>query len=83
MGTHSERCVNLQILQWTGITPACIICMNPFDMVVEFAADIPIVAVAQQLHMIHTWEEIPVVVSCIMGKPRIHYGGMPSQIVDD
>ena len=68
VGTHSERCVNLQILQWTGITPARTTRMNPVDTVVEFAAEVPIVAVAQQLHMIKTWEEIPVSVSCIMGK---------------
>ena len=28
----------------------------------------PIVTVTQQLHLIHEWEEIPVNVSCIMGK---------------
>ena len=71
VGTHSERCVNLQILQWTGIMPACTIHMNPFDTVVEFAAEVPNVAVAQQLHMVRTWEEIPVTVSCIMGKSTL------------
>ena len=34
----------------------------------EVAAEVPIVAVAQQLHLICEWEEIPVNVSCIMGK---------------
>ena len=68
VGTHSERCVNLQIVQGTGITPVRIVRINPFDTVVEFAADVPIVAVAQQLHMMRTWEEVPVVISCIMGK---------------
>ena len=42
--------------------------MNPLDIVVEFAAEVPIVAVAQQLHMIREWEEVPVTVSCIMGR---------------
>ena len=51
VGTHSERCVNLQILQWTGITPVCTIRMNPYDTMVEVTADVPIIAVAQQLHM--------------------------------
>ena len=68
VGTHSERCVNLQIVQGTGITPVHIVRINPFDTVVEFAADVPIVAVAQQLHMMRTWEEVPVVISCIIGK---------------
>ena len=68
VGTHTERCVSLQIIQWTGITPVRTTRMNPTDTVVEFAADVPIVAVAQQLHLVREWEEIPVIVSCIMGK---------------
>ena len=35
---------------------------------VEVAAEVPIVAVAQQLHLIRKWEEIPMNVSCMMGK---------------
>ena len=35
---------------------------------VEVAAEVPIVVVAQQLHLIRKWEEILVNVSCIMGK---------------
>ena len=31
MGTHSKHCVNLQIVQWTGITAVRTIRMNPFD----------------------------------------------------
>ena len=68
VGTYTECCVNLQIVQWTGITPVCTMRMNPLDTVVEFAAEVPIVAVAQQLHMIREWEEVPVTVSCIMGR---------------
>ena len=48
VGTHSERCVSQQILRWTGVTG-----VNPFDTVMEVAADVPIVAVAQQLHLVH------------------------------
>ena len=68
MGTHSERCVSQKILQWTGITPEHIVRVNLFDTVVEVAAEVPIVAVAQQLHLIRVWEEIPVNISCMMGK---------------
>ena len=68
VGTYTDRCVNLQILQWTGLTPAHTTRINPLDTVVELAADVPIVAVAQQLHMIQEWEEVPVTVSCIMGR---------------
>ena len=68
VGTHSERCVSQQIVWWTGVTPECVIRVNPFNTVVEVAADVPIVAVAQQLHLVREWEEIPVNVSCMMGK---------------
>ena len=68
MGTHSERCVSQQILRWTGVTPECVIRVNPFDTVMEVAAEVPIVAVTQQLHLVREWEEIPMNVSCMMGK---------------
>ena len=67
-GTHTEWCISQKILQWTGITPEQVIRAKPFDTVVEVAAEVPIVTVAQQLHLIREWEEIPVNVSCIMGK---------------
>ena len=68
VGTHSERCASQQILWWTGVTPEHMIRVNRFDTVVEVAADVPIIAVAQQLHLVCEWEEIPVNVSCMMGK---------------
>ena len=68
VGTHSEQCVSQQILQWTGVTPEWVINVNVFDTVVEVAAEVLIVAVTQQLHLIHKWGEIPVNVSCMMGK---------------
>ena len=37
---------------------------------VEVAAEVQIVTVAQQLHLIRKWEEIPVNVSCIRGKRK-------------
>ena len=68
VGTYTERCINLQIVQWTGINPVRTTRVNPLDTVVEFVAEVPIVAVAQQLHLVREWEEIPVTVSCIMGR---------------
>ena len=68
VGTYTECCVNLQMVQWTGITPVRTTRMNLLDTVVEFAAEVPILAVAQQLHMIREWEEVPVTVLCIMGR---------------
>ena len=74
VGTHSERCASQQILLWTGVTPECVTRVNPYDTVVEVAAEVPIVAVAQQLHLFCEWEEIPVNVSCMMGKKEYIIG---------
>ena len=41
--------------------------VNPFDTVVEAAAEVPIVTVAHQLHLICKWEDIPMNLSCMMG----------------
>ena len=84
VGTHSEHCVSQQILQWTGVTPKRVIRVNLFDTVVKVDAEVLIVAVAQQLHLIHIWEEIPVNISCMMGKKEyimdmVHYS---SEIIE-
>ena len=42
--------------------------VHPFDTMVEVAVEVLIVAVAQQLHLVCEWEEIPMNVSCMMGK---------------
>ena len=68
VGTCSEHCMGKQILQWTGVTAKCVIRVNPYDTVVEVAAEVPIVVVTQQLHLICEWEERPVNVSCMMSK---------------
>ena len=39
-----------------------------YDTIIEVAASASVVAISQQLHSMREWEEIPVVVSCIMGK---------------
>ena len=68
VGTYSEHCVHLKLAQWTGVTVERVTRMNPYDTIIEVAASASVVAIAQQLHSIREWEEIPVVVACIMGK---------------
>ena len=68
VGTYTERCVGIKLMQWTGVTPERITRINSHDTIIEVAAEVSVVAVAQQLHSIREWEDIPVVVSCIMGK---------------
>ena len=68
VGTYSEWCIQLKLAQWTGVTAERITRMNPYDTIIEVAASVSVVAIAQQLHSIREWEEIPGVVACIMGK---------------
>ena len=68
VGTYSECCIHLKLAQWTGVTAERVTRMNPYDTIIEVAASVSVVAIAQQLHSIRKWEEIPVVVACIMGK---------------
>ena len=42
--------------------------VNSYDTIIEVAASVSVVAIFQQLHSMKEWEEIPVVISCIMGK---------------
>ena len=41
VGTYTECCVNLQIVQWTGINPVRMTHINPLDTVVEFTGRSP------------------------------------------
>ena len=68
VGTYSEHCVHLKLTQWTGVTTECVTRINPYDTIIEVAASVSVVAIAQQLHSIREWEEILVMVACIMGK---------------
>ena len=68
VGTYTERCINLKLVQWTGITPEHLTRINSYDTIIEVAALASVGAISQQLHSMREWEEIPIVVSCIMGK---------------
>ena len=68
VGTYFECCVHVKLAQWTGVTAERITRMNAYDTIIEVVASVSVVAIAQQLHAVREWEDIPVVVSCIMGK---------------
>ena len=40
--------------------------VNPCDAVLEFPAGCSVVRVAQELHAMKEWEDIPIYVSCLM-----------------
>ena len=55
-------------MQMTGVTLARVTRINSYDTVLEVPEDISVVALSQQLHTMHSWEDVPIDVSCIMGK---------------
>ena len=67
VGTYSERCVYQKVERLTGVSPECIRRINVFDTIIEFAADVSVVAIIQALHSVRNWEDNPVQISCILG----------------
>ena len=66
LGTYSERCVYQKVERPTGVSPECVCCINVFDTIIEFAADVSVVAITQALHSVRNWEDNPVQISCIL-----------------
>ena len=67
VGTYSERCVYQKVEWLTGVAPERIHRINVFDTIIEFAADVSVVAIIQALHSVRNWEDNPVQISCILG----------------
>ena len=67
VGTYSERCVYQKVERLTGIVPERVRRINVFDTIIEFAADVSVVAIIQALHSVRNWEDNPVQISCILG----------------
>ena len=44
--------------------------VTPSDAVIEFPTGCSVVPVAQELHAMKEWEDIPIYVSCLMGNGR-------------
>ena len=65
--TFSERCVYQKVERLTGVSPERVRRINVFDTIIEFAADVSILATAQTLHSVRNWEDNPVQISCILG----------------
>ena len=67
VGTYSERCVYQKVERLTGVSPEHVCRINVFDTILEFAADVSVVAIVQALHCIRDWEDNAVQSSCILG----------------
>ena len=66
--TYSERCVCQKVEKLTGVTPERIHRVNVLDTVIEFAANVSVLAIAQALHSVRSWEDNPIQISCILGR---------------
>ena len=67
VGSFTERSVARRVYNSTGVAVERVTIVTPTDALIEFAPGILVVAIAQVLHQINEWEDIPVWVTCLMG----------------
>ena len=67
VGSFTERSVARRVYSSTGVTVEQVTMITPTDALIEFAPGTLVVAIAQVLHQINEWEDIPVWVTCLMG----------------
>ena len=67
VGSFTERSVARRVYNSTGVAVEQVTMITPTDALIEFAPGMLVVAIAQVLHQINEWEDIPVWVTCLMG----------------
>ena len=67
VGSFTERSVARRVYNSTGVAVERVTMVTPTDALIEFAPGTLVVAIAQELHQINEWEDIPVWVTCLMG----------------
>ena len=67
VGSFTERSVARRVYNSTGVAVERVTMITPTDVLIEFAPGTLVVAIAQVLHQINEWEDIPVWVTCLMG----------------
>ena len=67
VGSFTERSVARKVYSSTGVAVERVTMITPTDALIEFAPRTLVVAIAQVLHQINEWEDIPVWVTCLMG----------------
>ena len=67
VGSFTERSVARRVYNSTGVAVERVTMITPTDVLIEFAPGMSILAIAQVLHQINEWEDIPVWVTCLMG----------------
>ena len=67
VGSFTERSVARRVYNSTGVVVERVTMVTPTDALIEFAPGTLVVTIAQELHQINEWEDIPVWVTCLMG----------------
>ena len=67
VGSFTERSVARRVYSSTGVAVEQVTMITPTDALIEFAPGTLVFAIAQVLHQINEWEDIPVWVTCLMG----------------
>ena len=71
VGSFTERSAARKVYSLTGVAVERVTLVTPMDALLEFTPGTLVVAIAQALHQIDEWEDIPVWVTCLMGSK--HY----------
>ena len=67
VGSFTEGSVARRVYSSTGVALECVTMITPTDALIEFTPGTLVVAIAQALHKINEWEDMPVWVTCLMG----------------
>ena len=67
VGSFTERSVARRVYNSTGVVVERVTMVTPTDALIEFASGTLVVTIAQELHQIKEWEDILVLVTCLMG----------------
>ena len=71
VGSFTERSVARRVYSSMRVAAERVTMITPTDALIKFAPGMLVVAIAQVLHQINEWEDIPVWVTCLMGSK--HY----------
>ena len=71
VGSFTERSVTGRVYSLTGVTVERVKMVTLTDALLKFAPGTLVFTIAQALHQINEWEELPVWVTCLMGSK--HY----------
>ena len=67
IGSFTERSIIRKVQHLTGVTLDQVTMVTLTDAVLELPVGAPVLPVAQEFHLMHEWEDMPIYVSYLMG----------------